>query len=168
MAGVPRRRDSKGPKRHSGAIPNLPATAPGVALAAQSAPIVILVSPIRSSPGHFQARLESTDELLVGASRQPFVDSARVLINYGHDPNAVLLMKHSGSETVALRARLSKAARVGVEEGPHGPRFVAFRTGPKTRVAPPPIAPLVGAASDLAENNSLAGAPATRGAGDVG
>jgi hypothetical protein len=139
-----------------------------MAPAAQSAPIVILVSPIRTSPGHFQARLESTDELLVGASRQPFVDSARVLINYGHDPNAVMLMKHSGSDIVALRVRLSKAARVGVEEGPNGPRFVAFRTGPKTRVAAPPIAPSVGAAASLPESNSLTGAPSTRQTDDAG
>jgi hypothetical protein len=65
-----------------------------MARAAQSAPIVILVSPIRTSPGRFQAGLESTDELLVGFSRQPFVDAARVLVGKGYNPASVLEMKH--------------------------------------------------------------------------
>jgi hypothetical protein len=134
---------------------------------AERSPIVISVSP-RTSPGRFQARLESTDELLVDSSRQPFVDAARVLVGKGYNPASVLEMKHQGSDIVALRAPLAKAAKVAVEEGPHGPRFVAFRTGPKTRVASPPIAPSVGAASDLPETNSLTGAPATRENGDVG
>jgi hypothetical protein len=45
---------------------------------AAAPPIVIVVSPIRS--GRFQATLESTGELLVASSRQPFLDSARVLL----------------------------------------------------------------------------------------
>jgi hypothetical protein len=69
-----------------------------------------LVSP-RTLPGHFQARLEGTDELLVGSSRQPFVDSARVLIEKGHDPAGILEMRHAGSDIVALRAPLGKAAK---------------------------------------------------------
>jgi hypothetical protein len=86
---------------------------------------------------------ETTNELLVGSSRHPFVDAARVLIKNGHDPHAVLLMKHAGSDIVALKAPLAKAAKLSVEEGPNGPRFVPFRTGPKRRVAAPPIAPSI-------------------------
>jgi hypothetical protein len=139
-----------------------------MAHAADSVPTVILVSPIRTSPGRFQARLESTDELLVGSSRQPFVDAARVLVGKGYNPASTLEMRHAGSDTVALRAPLGKAAKLTVEEGPHGPRFVSFRTNPKTRVAAPPIAPSIGSLPNLPESNSLTSAPATRETDDVG
>jgi hypothetical protein len=109
--------------------------------------IVIIVSPIRTSPGRFEARLASTDELLVGSSRQPFVDAARVLIEKGHHPATILVMKHLGSNIIALKAPLGKAAKLGVEEGPNGPRLVQYRTGPKTCVASPPIAPSTSGAS---------------------
>jgi hypothetical protein len=124
--------------------------------------LIIIVSPIKISPGYFQARLADTDELLVGSSRQPFLDAARMLIENGHDPYAVLLMKHAGSNIVALKGRLSKAAKLGVEEGPTGPRFVPFRTGPRTRVAAPPIAPSNSASSTPAGHNPLTSAPATQ------
>jgi hypothetical protein len=139
-----------------------------MALAAQSVPIVILVSPIRTSPGHFEAKLESADELLVGSSRQPFADAARVVLGKGYNPASVLEMKHAESDTVALRSSLGKAAKLTVEEGRHGPRFVGFRTDPKTRVAAPSIAPSVGAATSHPESNSFAGAPATRQTDDAG
>jgi hypothetical protein len=89
--------------------------------------IVILVSAIRASPGRFEARLASIDEVLVDSSRQPFVDAARVLIERGCDPTSILEMKREGCDIVALRAPLSKAARLSVEEGANGPRFVPFR-----------------------------------------
>jgi hypothetical protein len=122
--------------------------------------LVIIVSPI--SPGHFQARLETTNELLVGSSRQPSLDAARVLIENGHDPNSVLLMKHAGSDIVALKAPLAKAAKLSVEEGPNGPRFVPFRTGPRACVAAPSIAPSTSAASTPTGPNPLTSAPATQ------
>jgi hypothetical protein len=129
--------------------------------------LVIIVSPTKSA-GHFQAKLQHTDEVLVQNSRQPFLDGARVLVLRGYDPGVLLVMKHLGSDLVALRAPLGKAAKLTVEEGPHGPRFVPFRTGPKTRVAAPPIAPSVGPLSNLPEPNSLTRVPATRETGDVG
>jgi hypothetical protein len=124
--------------------------------------LIIVVSPIKISPGYFQARLVNTNELLVGSSRQPFLDAARVLISQGCDGNAILVMKHLGSDIVALKAPLAKAAKLGVEEGPNGPRFVPYRTGPKTRVASPPIAPSTSGASTLAHPNPLTSAPATQ------
>jgi hypothetical protein len=130
-------------------------------------PIIVVVSPTKSA-GHFQAKLQHTDEVLVQNSRQPFLDGARVLVLRGYDPGALLVMKHLGSDTVALRAPLGKAAKLTVEEGPHGPRLVGFRTDPKTRVAAPPIAPSVGPLSNLPESNSLTGAPSTRQTDDAG
>jgi hypothetical protein len=106
---------------------------------AQRSPIVIIVSPIKTSPGRFQAALSTTGELLVASSRQPFVDSARVLVEKGCDPTVMLVMMHAGSTVVALRARLGKAARLSVEEGVNGPRFVPFRKDLKPYVGAPPI-----------------------------
>jgi hypothetical protein len=128
---------------------------------AKTPPIVITVSPIRT-PGRFQASLASTDDLLVRSSRQPFLDAARVLVGHGYDPLMILEMKHAGSDTVALRALLGKAAKLTVEEGPNGPRFVAFRTGPKTRVAAPSIAPSAGATTTPPNSNLLTDALAKR------
>jgi hypothetical protein len=122
----------------------------------EDSPVVIVVSSTKSA-GHFQARLQQSNEVLVQNSRQPFVDAARVLVKRGQDPDALLVMKRLGSDIVALRAPLGKAAKLTVEEGPHGPRIVPVRTGPKTRVAAPPIAPPVESAP-----------AATRETGDVG
>jgi hypothetical protein len=99
--------------------------------------ITLVVSPV--APGCFEARLDG--DCIVASSRTPFCDAARKLIDLGYDRAAILVMKHAGTEIVALRAPLLKAAKLNVEEGPYGPRFVAFRTGPKTRVAAPPVAP---------------------------
>jgi hypothetical protein len=132
-----------------------------------ASPLVIVVSSTKSA-GHFQARLQHSNEVLVKNSRQPFLDGARLLVERGYDPSALLVMKHLGSDIVALRAPLGKASKLTVEEGPHGPRFVGFRTDLKTRVAAPPIAPSVGTLPNLPESNSLTGAPATRETDDVG
>jgi hypothetical protein len=128
--------------------------------------ITIVVSPVVGAPGRFEARLDG--DCIVASSRTPFCDAARRLIDLGYDGAAILVMKHAGTDVVALWAPLLKAAKLTVEEGPHGPRFVAFRTGPRTRVAPPPIAASVGALPNLPETNSLTSAPATRETDDVG
>jgi hypothetical protein len=135
-------------------------------LLASPTPVIVVSS--TESAGHFQARLERSNEVLVKNSRQPFLDAARVLVERGYDPGVLLVMKHLGSDTVSLRAPLRKAAKLTVEEGPHGPRFVGFRTDPRTRIAAPPIAPSVGTATSLPETNSLTGTPATRETDDVG
>jgi hypothetical protein len=173
LVGVPHRKDSKGlqlqtplkvpiePKRHSGAVTNRTESARGTALVAESAAIAILVSPIRTSPGRFQARREGTDELLVDSSRQPFVDAARVLVGKGYNPAGVLEMKHQGSDIIALRASLGKAARLSVEEGVNGPRFVPLRKGLKPCVDAPPIASGMSAASEVTPAVPRTGSPAT-------
>ena len=72
----------------------------------------------------FEARLEGNACILC-VSHQPFVDAARVLVDEGYDPTEILTMRHVGSETIALTARLGAAAKLMVEEGPSdGPRFV--------------------------------------------
>jgi hypothetical protein len=131
-------------------------------------PPLILVSPIRTAPGRFQARLGSTGELLVESSRQPFADAARVLVEKGYDPAAVLEMKHEGSDIVALRGPLLKAARLSVEEGANGPRFVPFRKGLKPCAEGPPIASGMPGSQGAADLDQPISAPATQRNGDGG
>jgi hypothetical protein len=133
----------KGSSEPKGLFPRVTTTPPALAIR----PVVIVASSTKSA-GHFQAKLQYTDQVLVQKSRQPFLDAARVLVEKGYDPNVLLVMKHLGSDIIALRAPLGKAAKLTVEEGPHGPRFVAFRTGPRTSVAAPSIAPSVGSATN--------------------
>jgi hypothetical protein len=68
-----------------------------------SSALVIVVSSTKLA-GHFQAKLQHTEEVLVKNSRQPFLDGARVLVERGDDPSVLLVMKHLGSDTVSLRA----------------------------------------------------------------
>jgi hypothetical protein len=64
-----------------------------------TAAVRLLVTP-EADPqkaGRFTARLESTGEIVVHATRQPFVDGARELLARGFDPGTPLTMRHEGS-----------------------------------------------------------------------
>ena len=54
--------------------------------------------------------------VLVGSSRQPFLDAARVLIAAGYDPDSWLEGWRPGATAFALRARLGIAAGLTVDE----------------------------------------------------
>jgi hypothetical protein len=56
--------------------------------------IRLIVAP--EAAGRFTARLESTGVLIVGGTRQPLVDGARVLLAQGFDPSTPLTMHHEG------------------------------------------------------------------------
>jgi hypothetical protein len=89
--------------------------------------MMIIVTPTARRPGRFDARLES---VIVRASRQPFLDAARVLIKRGADPSITLEMWHDGAAHHALRAQLAYAAKLAVEDRIRGgkpPRFVPYR-----------------------------------------
>jgi len=101
----------------------------------QPTELVVAVSPT-ASPSRFRAVLAGTGELQVESSRQPFMDAARVLIENGRDPGAVLVMKHAGTDAVALRARLGTAARLTVEEGDRIPRFRCWKASPHAAGTP--------------------------------
>jgi hypothetical protein len=66
--------------------------------------------------------------VLVQLSRQPLLDAARVLVGEGHDPGAIITMRHVGSATDALRARLGVAARLTVAEA--ATRFAGWKPHP--------------------------------------
>jgi hypothetical protein len=105
------------------------------AAAAERPALVIVVSPVRAS-GRFEARLAGTDNLLAASSRQPFGDAARALTAQGHDRGAAVVMKHRGSDTVALWARLGTAAQLTVEEGGRIPRFRRWKAPPHAAGTP--------------------------------
>ena len=54
--------------------------------------------------------------ILVGSSRQPFLDAARILIAAGYDPDSWLEGWRPGATAFALRARLGIAAGLTVDE----------------------------------------------------
>jgi hypothetical protein len=91
------------------------------------AKIVLVVEPIGHG-GRFRARLDG--RLIVASSRQPFLDAARVLIVEGCDPASRLAMRHTGSATDALIAKVGAAARLAVDESGGPPKFVPWKASP--------------------------------------
>ena len=82
--------------------------------------------------GKFEARLED-GRMLVRASRTPFFDSARRLLDEGVDPGTILIMRHKGSTVDALRATVGAAAKLTVaERDASGPRIEKW-TSPADR-----------------------------------
>jgi hypothetical protein len=80
-------------------------------------------------PGRFDAVTDG--KVLVAATRQPFLDGARALLAEGANPQATIILKHPGSETVCLRARLGAAAKLTVEESNRGkPTFRRWKPRP--------------------------------------
>ena len=99
--------------------------------------MMIIVTPTARRPGRYDARLEDGC-VIVQASRQPFLDAARVLINRGVDPSTTLEMWHDGAAHHALRAKLAHAAKLAVEDRIRGgkpPRFVPYRAFNRAAVA---------------------------------
>ncbi len=112
--------------------------------------ITIVVSPVRERPGRYTAGLEGDDRVPVASSRQPFLDSARKLIERGYDPEAVMVMRYAGSDTKSLRSKVGVAARLTVDEH-NGTRFANWK--PLSRSAGAPgIAPNKHAATTLASD----------------
>jgi hypothetical protein len=74
----------------------------------------ILVEVAAVGAGRYRASLNGA--VLVRASRQPFLDAARVLIAANYDPGTVMVMRHAGSDIDALRAPIGTAATLAVRE----------------------------------------------------
>jgi hypothetical protein len=80
-----------------------------------------------SLPGLFDARLG--DRLLVHASRQPFLDGCRALLELGYPGDAIAVMRHAGSDTDCLRAKIGGAARLTVKTAGNGRPIFALDGG---------------------------------------
>jgi hypothetical protein len=99
--------------------------------------VMITVTPTASGRDLYDVCLES-GRPVVKASRQPFLDAARALLNCGADPAMTLEMWHDGALHYAMRAPLSHAAKLAVEERIRGgkpPRFVPYRAFNRAAVA---------------------------------
>jgi hypothetical protein len=113
----------------------------------------VIVSPAARA-GHFDARLDRHNAMLVISSRTPFCDSARALIREGADSAATLVMRHQGAAHDALRARLAVAAGLTVADNrlgvPTFRRWIALQSD----VARPPVAQIDVAATSLPETEA--------------
>jgi hypothetical protein len=81
--------------------------------------MMIIVTPTARRPGRYDARL-GDGRVVVTASKQPFVDAARRLIDLGYEPTTVLVMRHAGSDTDCLTAQIGAAAKLRVKEPDRG------------------------------------------------
>jgi hypothetical protein len=80
--------------------------------------VEIIVRPNRESRnGRYIATVDGVE---LANSVTPFFAAARVVIAQGRDPSEIAVMKHEGSETVCLRARLGVAANLTVAEPADG------------------------------------------------
>jgi hypothetical protein len=84
--------------------------------------LTIVLSPALSGSGRFEARLQGDDRVLC-LSRIPFFDSARELIAAGYDPDLDLSVRHAGSNTEILKAKLETAASLTIEGTMFGPKL---------------------------------------------
>lgn len=71
-------------------------------------------------------------------SRQPLLDSARILLSRGHPPTDTIAMRHHGSAHDAMTATLGDAAKWTVQEDrKFGPRFVRWKAFSRSTVSAP-------------------------------
>src|SRR4051812_46353409 len=72
--------------------------------------------------GRYAAFLDdnASGDLPIATSGQPFYQSARVLLERGHDPTALLIARHRGSPVIASRQTIGEAAKWTVSEPDRG------------------------------------------------
>lgn len=92
--------------------------------------LVIQVTPCPPNPnrkwvGLFEARL---GDRRLCVSRQPFLDSCRVLLAERLDPNTAMVMRYAGSDVDCLTSKLGVAARLTVDES--APRLRSWKAMP--------------------------------------
>jgi hypothetical protein len=90
------------------------------------ASLIVVATPAPRGAGRFQARLDGDDRVLC-TSRTPFLTAARKLAAQGHDPGITLILRHAGSETDSLRAKLGTAASLTVKETGYGPELQPWK-----------------------------------------
>ena len=95
--------------------------------------ITIIVSPTGSA-GMFTALVNG--KVIVTASREPLCATARVLLAEGIETSISIAMKHAGSSTIALRAKIGTAAKLTVDEH-HGTVFARWKPFPSRRCRRP-------------------------------
>jgi hypothetical protein len=99
---------------------------------------VLLITVVPLGAGRFEAWCDG--RLIVACTREPLLAGARALLAAGHDPTTVAVMRHAGSDTDSLTARIGTAAGFYVEESAHGPILRSVRNASPSAVDRPPIA----------------------------
>jgi hypothetical protein len=152
----------------------------------QHSTVVIVVSPSTNAAGQrsyskrgplFDGRVDG--RLVIERSPAPFCDGARTVLAEGCDPAVTLIMCHAGSDTIALKGRLSIAAGLTVDE--HGiPRFKRWKpwggdavhasneTGRHRGPAEPPDAPESSSDNACSRHQTESGSAEPDQAGDGG
>jgi hypothetical protein len=98
------------------------------------ATLTITVKPT-DQHGLFEAAL---DGKLICKSRTPFCTAARVLLERGYPPGAIIVLRHVGSDTDSLRATIAAAAKLTVQDDDRGtPRFRPWKPFSRAAVTPP-------------------------------
>jgi hypothetical protein len=90
------------------------------------ASLIVVATPAQRGAGRFEARLDGHDRVLC-VSQTPFFDAARELFAQGYDPNDLLMLRHGGSDTDSLRAKLGTAASLTVKETGSGPQVQPWK-----------------------------------------
>ncbi len=113
------------------------------------ASIIVVAAPAPRGAGRFEARLDGHVRVLC-VSRTPFLTAARKLVGQGYDPGITLILRHAGSDTDSLRAKLGTAASLTVKKTRYGPQLqpwkpfktlpVRARNAPGDRAATAPLA----------------------------
>jgi len=99
--------------------------------------MIVLVAAPNPRRFTFNVRIEHSDRFLVRSTYQPFFDSARRLLDLGHDPETILVLKHEGSPTEALKSTIGAAGRLTVKEPDRGRiHFAQWKAFPSSPVTP--------------------------------
>jgi hypothetical protein len=120
--------------------------------------LVVIVAPAPRSAGRFEAHLDGDDHVLC-VSTTPFLTAARKLVAQGYDLGLTLILRHAGSDTDSLRAKLGTAASLTIKETGYAPQLqpwkpfstlpVRARSGPGDRAATVLASPTARASVDL-------------------
>jgi hypothetical protein len=87
---------------------------------------VIRIDVRPAGPGTYEARLAGR---VICVSRQPFLDSARALLQEGYDPTAVLIMRWSTTGTESLSDTQHRRRRSPSERTPEMEPRASFPIG---------------------------------------
>ena len=105
------------------------ANSPSAQAANTTVTVIIEVAPARNRagtlvPASFTVKIGT--RILVQATRQPLLDTARALLRLGFDRATRLILRHDGSNIDSISTLIGTAARLTVDEFPR-PRFKALR-----------------------------------------
>jgi hypothetical protein len=106
-----------------------------------------------AGPGKYRAPLGSM--AITKPTRQPFYDAARALIELGYAPETVIVARHAGSDTVAMRGTIGELAQWTIKERDRG-GLRKERWQPYDADSSFPVAPKTAAPASAGQQSPLA------------